>query len=209
VRRRGFSLIELILAMSMLLGFLVITHMTLYQGTRYVKETDTYAYPQKEGSVVLRKLRDELSNSIDRWAIPGANAGSIRFLSANAVLAQTPHLDFDPVTGDLVWKKWVTYLWNPTAETITRYELPLQTPTSVLVSEPSPTVIPDDFPTQPGVRSRCLARGINFFQILPSGNGRWLISLTAEKQVSVSSRRNRPERVRVNFETTAVILNTD
>lgn len=207
--RRAFSLMELMLGMSVLSAFLVMTYFTLAQGIRYVKETDSYAYPQKEGAVLVRKLSEELSNSHERWVIPGLGSGSIRFLSAESPETQASTLEFNASSGRIVWKKWVAYVWNPTQQRVTRYEMPLSPTTSDLTNEPDPGILPDEFPTQPNLRSRVVGRNIVDFRILPSGTSQHTLTVTAEKQVPVATRGKIPERVRVTMTATVVVLNQD
>lgn len=207
--RRAFSLMELMIGMSMLSAFLAITYFTLAQGVRYVKETDSYAYPQKEGAVLVRKLCQELSNSHERWVIPGLNSGSIRFLSAESPETQVNNMEFHSSSGLLIWKKWVAYVWNPTQRQVTRYEMPLSPTTSDLTSEPDPGILPDEFPSLPNLRKRVVGRNIVDFKILPSGTSQHTLTVTAERQVPVSTRGTIPERVRVTMSATVVVLNQD
>lgn len=88
-------------------------------------------------------------------------------------------------------------------------ELALDSPTSNLTLEPDPSPLPDEFLTTPGVRRKRLGSGIINFELQPSGPGRYSLRLTAERLVPVSTRRNTPERVRVNLETTIAVLNQD
>lgn len=206
--RRAFSLLELMVGMSIVLLFLAVSYFTLAQGVRYVKETDTYAYPQKEGTVLVRKLSEELSNSHERWVIPGLQAASIRFLSAENPDNQSSRLDFDAVTGRPVWKKWVCYLWDSTTKQVTRYEVPLTPATAALTNEPAPSYLPDTFPTLSNARRRVVGRDIVDFKVVPSGTSQHSITVTSERQVAVSSRKT-PERVRVTLQATVVILNQD
>ncbi len=209
VNRRGFNLLELALAMSMLVAFMILTHMTLFHGIGFVQQTDSYTYPQKEGAVLLRRIREELSNGHEKWVVLGSNAASIRFLSAQNPEPQAPRLDFDSTNGRLFWKKWVCFLWQSTSQQVLRMELALDSPTSNLTNEPDPSPLPDEFLTTSNVRQRRLARGIVDFEILPSGPGKYTVRLTAQRLVPVSSRRSTPERVQVHLETTVAILNQD
>ena len=195
--------------MSIVLLFLALSYFTLAQGVRYVKETDTYAYPQKEGAVLVRRLSEELSNSHERWVIPGLQAASMRFLSAENPDNQTTRLDFDTVTGRPIWKKWVCYFWNPTTKEVTRYEVPLAPATSILTNEPNPNYLPDTFPTLSNARRRVVGRDIVDFKVVPSGTSQHSITVTSEKRVAVASRKSTPERVRVTLQATVVILNQD
>ncbi len=207
--KRAFSLLELIIGMAVLTAFLAMTYFTLAQGVRYVKETDSYAYPQKEGAALVRKISEELANSHERWVIPGLNSGSIRFLSAENPETQASTLDFQPSTGQIIWKKWVAFVWNPTAQTVTRYELPLSPTAFDLTNEPDPGYLPDQFPTLPNLRKRVVGRNIVDFKIVPSGTSQHTLTVTSEKQVPVSARGNKPERVRVTMSATIVVLNQD
>lgn len=207
--RRAFSLLELVLGMAVLMAFLAMTYFTLAQGVRYVKETDAYAYPQKEGAVLMRRLSEELSNSHERWVIPGLNAGSIRFLSAEAPETQTSPIQFNNSNGRIIWKKWVAYVWDPTQAQVTRYEMPLSPTTSDLTTEPDPGTLPDEFPTLPNLRKRVIARNIVDFKVIPSGTSQQTVTITSEKQVPVATRGTKPERVRVTMQATVVILNQD
>ena len=207
--KRAFSLLELIIGMAVLTAFLAMTYFTLAQGVRYVKETDSYAYPQKEGAALVRKISEELANSHERWVIPGLNSGSIRFLSAENPETQASTLDFQPSTGQIIWKKWVAFVWNPTAQTVTRYELPLSPTAFDLTNEPDPGYLPDQFPTLPNLRKRVVGRNIVDFKIIPSGTSQHTLTVTSEKQVPVSARGNSPERVRVTMSATIVVLNQD
>lgn len=207
--KRAFSLLELMVGMAVLVSFLSMTYFTLAQGVRYVKETDSYAYPQKEGAVLVRKISEELANSHERWVIPGLSSGSIRFLSAENPETQVSTLDFNASSGSIIWKKWVAFVWNPTLQAVTRCELPLSPTTSDLTTEPDPGYLPDEFPTLPNVRKRVVARNIVDFRIVPSGTGQHTLTVTSEKQVPVASRGNKPERVRVTMSATIVILNQD
>jgi prepilin-type N-terminal cleavage/methylation domain-containing protein len=207
--RRGFNLLELVIAMAMLLGFLVIILMTLHRGGRFVQETQSYGLPQKEGAVILRKLRDELSNSHRRYVILGENGASIRFLSLENPSNQVSRLEFDNLSGLPIWKKWVAYAWNSEDREVMRFEVPLDVPTSRLDHEPPPNLLPTELSTHPRCTTRTMARGVTNFEILRTGNAKYTILTEIEQEVSVSTRRNRPERVKVIFDTTVVILNDD
>lgn len=205
--KRGFNILELVVGMSVLLAFLTMSYLTLAQGVRFVKETDTYAYPQKESAVLVRRLSEELSNSHERWVIPGLKSGSIRFLSAENLDKQTTKLDFDTVSGKPIWKKWVCYHWNSTQQAVTRYELGLSPTTASLTNEPDPGYLPDEFPTIPNISKRVVGRNIVDFKILPSGTSQHTLTVTAEKLVPIANKN--PERVRVTLTATVVILNQD
>lgn len=207
--KRAFSLMELMIGMAVLTAFLAMTYFTLAQGIRYVKQTDSYAYPQKEGAVLVRRLSEELGNSHERWVIPGLNSGSIRFLSAENPETQSSMLQFSASSGRIIWKKWVAYVWDPTLQTVTRYEMPLTPTTSDLTSEPDPGTLPNDFPTVPNLRKRIVGRNVVDFKIMPSGTSQHTMTVTTEKQVPVSTRGTIPERVRVTMSATVVILNQD
>ncbi|ODT64291.1 hypothetical protein ABS71_13405 [bacterium SCN 62-11] len=207
--RRAFSLLELVLGMAVLMAFLTVTYFTLAQGVRYVRETDSYAYPQKEGAVLLRKLSEELANSHERWVIPGLEAASIRFLSAEGPETVPSKLEFNNSTGRIIWKKWVSYVWDPAKSLVTRYEMPLSPTTSDLTTEPDPGTLPDEFPTLPNLRKRVVGRNIVDFKVVPSGTSQQTLTVTSEKQVPVSTRGTKPERVRVTMQATVVILNQD
>jgi len=207
--RRGFSILELMVGMSIVLLFLSISYFTLAQGVRYVRETDTYAFPQKEGAVLVRKLSEELSNSHERWVIPGLQAASVRFLSAENPDNQTTRLDFDAVTGRPLWKKWVCYAWNSITKQVSRYEVPLAPTTANLTNEPNPNYLPDVFPTLSNARRRVVGRDIVDFKVVPSGTSQHTVTVTSERLIPVASRKTTPERVRVTLRATVVILNQD
>lgn len=202
-------MLELIISMTILLSFLVVITLTLMKGQRFVQETQGYAFPQKEATILLRKFREELTNSFRKFIVIGEQGASIRFLSMENPSHQVRRIEFHSITGAPIWKKWVSFAWNSENREVSRHEVPLDSPTHLLFNEPPPNMLPSEFPAHPQCRSRVLARGVSDLEILRIGNGQYQIRTQVERQVSVSSSRTTGERVRVNMEATVVILNDD
>lgn len=206
-RQRALTLLEILLVAGGTLLTLVLVAMVMQQSNRFARETQAYVQPQRDTTVLLKRLGDELANSSRTWIQTGAGSASVRFLSAQPANNQGGNVSFDPTTGALLWRKWVCYIWDSNRQEVTRYELSLATPTGNLSDEPAPAPICNDFPAYPRVRSQVVGREITAFEVAPENLASYTVKMTAHALTGVPGKGQTPAEASVSAQSTITILN--
>lgn len=194
------------MVLSMLMVIMVTTYRFLHAGQRYTRETESYAAAQQQASSVIRALSMELGQSVSRYTKYGP--GYVIFLSCRPPEgAVGPDFEFDPNSGQLIWKKWVCYYHEAPQETVLRAEIPLDTPTSDLSTEPTPVSI-DPVPFQPtSITKRTVGRGISNFEITGATGRAYEFEVTSVFIAAVAAQSDFYKRVEVTLNSRVTMLN--
>lgn len=131
VARRGVSIVELLVIAGLFFGLLSLVALFMVRSKRYAVRTEVLSRVQQEAVKLSRKL----SEDVNRGTISGItsmwSSDGVVFLSSKPVDATTePALEFDPSTGQVVWKQWVAYHRDSDSKEVRRFSKPLPTPVS-------------------------------------------------------------------------------
>jgi len=156
-RLRGFSVVEMMVAMS-LMGFLlagIYGLMTL--GMRHAREADVFETVHSQALVVLAKMRQEITLTSYASVSDLATAPEyVIFASPQRTLDTPNHQVFSyDGTGNLEWHKWVCFFRDPVEDTVVRVEQALATPTNAPPTAPPPLT---DFTAATGNDRRIVGR---------------------------------------------------
>ena len=200
-RRRGFSLIEVIVALS-LLGLLLGGILLVYTiGNRYLQQAATAAGVQQQSMVALSLLERELYNAPQisvNWQAGAFPTNYVWFLSAEGVSAPSGGYRFQ--NGKLLFQKWVCYYLDTTPGyspdfRLRRCEVALNSPTEDLKLPPpaDPLFSIPNLPAFLSISSstvvcNCVAPSVGAFQVTqpPDSTNVYDVSLTTQDQTPVS-----------------------
>jgi prepilin-type N-terminal cleavage/methylation domain-containing protein len=203
VARRGFTIVEVIICSVMMLVLLLGVYAMLTNGTRYARQTEAYAYAQREGVLVARALTNEVSNSVKNSAYTGS--GWFEFLSGEP--PDGSGLAFDPISGKIIWRKWVGYYYRASDRTLVRAEIPLTTPTSVAAPLPEPPGSPPTDFINAAIQ-RVVGHSLDSFTAAVSSQGYWDFTIVTSYQAAVPGSQDQTKTARVTLVSRVHILNT-
>ncbi len=188
--KRGFTFVEVSLAMGLTLGLLTLIGIYFSRGQRYAAETRAYAEAQSSATNLMRRISDELYKGAYSHRKPEANG--IVFLSYGAVDNETSRVELERTSGRIAWKKWVGFFHNPQQKTVYQGVLPLTTTLFDLAHSPDPEITFNDFVET--ARVTPLPGKVRNFSIRTL-NHRVQIDLTTEALVPVTGSDNEREIV--------------
>lgn len=202
--RRGFSLVEVSLIMG--LTFLLMGLVTAFflRGKQYLAETETYSSTQRAANALLRKISDDVYHSTVHQI--RVLSGNIAFLSFGATSDDAAPIVLDPLTGKIVWRKWVGYSFAPQEEKIYRGELELTSTTmDPEVQLPVPMAAAG-FALGPGVTRHPLPGRVRDFSVARI-NDRIRLSVTTWDIAPVVTRTESEREVVITVQTEVALLN--
>lgn len=166
-RNRGITLIELLVATAIFSLISVAAFKILVEGGKYVRLNQLAIDAQRSGLFLLSEIGSGLQAT--KPTLIDVGPEGVILASSN-----TPdgRAEFDPITGALLWQKWVCYYLDN--EEVTRREILLTIPTST----PGPPPTFSDFNAIDPVKS--LGREITNFQVTQIGASPplWAIDVT-------------------------------
>jgi prepilin-type N-terminal cleavage/methylation domain-containing protein len=202
--KRGFSIIETVLVMSILSTLLMLVAFFFVRARHFTSDAETYSRVQRQANLSLRRITDDLTSASKTWHQYFGT--SVVFLSTEPNNATDPRLEFDSATGKVLWKKWVCYYYDASQRSIIRSEIPLQTPVSDLTTKPLPNVDLVDFESAPAQKRRQIARDVKLFDVTGTGDS-FIISVTCEATSPVPGRQQSDKMVEVTVTTEVNLLN--
>ncbi|MBM3466208.1 MAG: type II secretion system protein [Armatimonadetes bacterium] len=205
-RRRGFTVLEMIIVAVIVLGLLIIVCTFLQRGSHYTRETEAYAYAQREATSFVRRLSDEMSNSVDKWIEYGP--GYVIFLSPLPPDGAGRAVIFDPASGDLTWQKWVCYFQSAADRTIRRAEIRLDAATANLTTEPNPIPTLATFQSLPENRREVAARSVEAFSITGAGLASYGFSVSTRATAAIATATDAQKQVEITLNSQVTVLNS-
>lgn len=203
-RSRGTTLIELCLVFAMVGVIMTLVSLYFVRARHYASDTETYSTVQRQANLALRRLTDAFYKGSKEW--DQYYGDSVIFLSSEALTPSEPDLEFDAMTGEIVWKKWVCFYHDPVSQQIIRAEQPLALPTSNLLTQPEPEVSPEYFRTESALTRRTVARDVKNFQVVGTGTS-YEVTVTCEAFSPVPGKSEEEKRVEVTVTTEIFLLN--
>lgn len=205
--RHGLSLLEAVIVFSMMVALMILVTMFFTRGQRYATSTETYASVQRQATVLLGRVTDEMFRGTRQQMLVGADNDEVAFLSFapnEPNTADDPAVEFDATTGQLVWKKWVVFNYDLPSKQVRRLETPLATQTSDLSGPVSPEGDFAMFRANSGWRP--IGRDVRRFEIHPSVGG-VSVSVTVGKEMPVSALTAEQKDVFVNVRMEVNLVN--
>lgn len=163
-RRTGFSIIEVLVAGSLLLFLLGACYLLMVGGMRYFQQGRAYQTVQNQSLIAMRNLLAELQDSRPNcWSYNALPVPNLIFLSAAQPMPNDGPVQHSPM-GMINWQKWVCYRLQPTGE-LERQELaPPAAPGLPNVMPPAVIPLYASF-NFAGPNLRVIARNITRFRI--------------------------------------------
>lgn len=181
--QRGFTFIEISLAMGMTLALLTLIGVYFARGQRYAAETRAYAEAQSGASTLLRKISDQLYRG--SYQQRKVDASEILFLSYGANESETLRVELERTSGRIAWKKWVGFYHDPASKTVYKGELPLRNTLYDLTTPADPDISLDDFRTNHEVIRTPMPGKVREFRI-QTVNRRVKVELVTEAFASIT-----------------------
>ncbi len=184
-REAGVSLIEVTVFSSILLGLLAIVSTFLVQGKRYFRQTESYALSQREASLLVNGITADLYRATEEHLT--LEPAQMFFLSSLTEDDDAP-IEFDPVSADTLWQRWVCYQHLPQSEEAVRTTIALQSPTSQISTLPVPEfadfleVLPPD--------RKVVGRGVESLRFIRVTSGLYRIETTTRFNRKASGAKN-------------------
>ena len=128
--RRGFTVVETVVALSLLSILLLGLYAVLTIGYRQAREAEVFETVHREAMVGVKKLTQEIELT-SRGSFNDLSAGPSFIVFASPQQMQTVP-NFEQYTydgnGDLHWQKWVCYYLESSEQTVYRAEIALSSP---------------------------------------------------------------------------------
>ncbi len=176
-RQKGFSLVEVALATTLLLLLMGGLYLLVVKGLHSLADARAYSDSRQESLKGMHLLAWELANSTRDGVYPSGNA--VWFLSAQAPVPGSSPVAFD-AAGNLYWKKWVCYYLDAAGDLV-RSELALSSPVTVPLPVPTPSPSLSAFQSVTGPGKRVVARGIKDFQVTQVSGTVYSIKVVGEQ----------------------------
>ena len=182
-----------------MLGLMVLLAQFLSKGSKYAHRTETISGVQREATKLTRALSLDLSRStVDRFQW---GAGSMIFLSSRSVDSNAPAVEFDPVTGGVMWREWAAYYLDQSAHVVRRFQQALAPPTSDPIAPDSLWQLAD-LPDLPQDQGRVVARNIEDFSPTGKATSQSIeIKVVAKDVLKVGNVSNAEKNVQVEIST--------
>lgn len=184
-KKAGFSVIELVVAMGVMLLLLGCLATLVMAASRYHQQSRAFQQVLMQANLALRNLVDQLQNSRPgQWAFGALPSPHVIFLSTAPPYpaAETPRFD---ANGQLVWQKYSGYRLQ--SGNMLRDELvPAGLPS------PTPGTLPGyaDF-SWTGVKTRLVGRNIDSFLVEPGITLETLNVVLSAREETSSTRATR------------------
>lgn len=162
LNRRGFTLVELLVAAGIMAIVSLIGFEILIRGAQYLRLNQSALDAQRSGLALVSQLHGGLQTASQ--ALISATPAGVVFPSPYGDDGAT---EFDPATNKLLWKRWVCYYYDATARTVTRRELPFSAglPPAAITFASRPVL-------------NLVGTQISVFTVTPAGKA-WNIDVTA------------------------------
>jgi len=199
---RAFSLIEVVVAGSVMLGLLSILYLIAVAGLQLFMQTRAYQGVQQEILKGISRLTRDLSNSCkEHLSYDNGFNPYLRFLSPERPAPENG-FEYDPQSARLRWWKWLCYFAEPQGNLV-RAEVALTGgPITQLVPAPSPIPALAAFQAQTAPALLVVARQVELFQVTPNPQGSsLLIKVVTHEQTSSRA------VTRFTLETQVTVLN--
>jgi hypothetical protein len=205
--RRGFSLVEVAVIMTLTLTLLALTAGYFVRGQRYAAETETYSSVQRTASQALRRMTNDIYRAnADQMSTAGQ---SIAFLSYAPALQQGTELELQTGAGagagSILWKKWQGFFYDDATDTLYRGEVKLVAPVA-LPADALPALEAADFPTAGSLVRERLPGQISKCTFTRLGR-RVRIELAAIGQAPISVQKNEQREVEIQVTTEVSVIN--
>jgi hypothetical protein len=202
-RSSGFTLVEGLIVCTLLLGMMGLVAAFFDRGQRYTVETNSYATVQRDANEILRKVTHDLYQATSEQSRTGPS--SVMFLSYGPTAAGDPPIEMENPSGRILWRKWIAYYLDIPSETLYRTEVPLDAPTSTLMSSPQPDIDNSYIRGEPGLERRPCGQGVSAFVVVHSGR-KFKISLTTVGAANLTGLDETQRKIEVTVSTEITVL---
>ena len=195
VRKRGFTLIEILIALVIFSLITAVISAVFIVAHRYSRLYQQVSRAQRETALAQQAMKRELSRCHYSTLHPSPAVNGTWALSCSPLQSSNDKIGFDSVSGEVLWRKWVG-IWIDSDSNLQMAELPLSSPITLLDFDPTsaPTsIVP--FNTRP---RRRLAGSISSFRVFPEMQG---LGLELEALTSLDSSRPTRYRLHTTFST--------
>ena len=204
MKHRGFTILETVLVMSILSGLMLLVTIFFSRARHYTSETETYSRVQRQANICIRKLADAFYSASRKYTQYYGN--SVIFLSSDPVQSTDPRLEFDPLTGKIMWKKWMLFAHDAAKEEVYSEQVPLDSPTAELLNLPAPDVDLPYFASNALATRRIVARNVKDFNVQGTGVS-FIVTVTCEDSAPVPGRTDNDKIVEVSVTSEISLLN--
>lgn len=163
---RGVSVVETLIVSALFFGLLTLLVAFFMKGNRMAVKTEAMSRVQHEASRLARAVAGDLYQGTWKWS--QWSNGNLIVLSSRPNDVSEPALEFKPLTGEVLWKKWVAFVLDPNSGEVRRHEVPLASNTADLTTVPLPMLNLPDLPTLPPGGGRVVGR--NILEFAPMGS---------------------------------------
>jgi len=202
-RRRGFSLLEVVVSAAVLLGMLGVLYLLLVAGMRLFQQSRAYQGVQQEVLKAFARLNRDLNNSCrEHLTFNGGSDPVLRFLSPERPAPQSGY-EYALDSARLRWWKWLSYSLDP-GGLLVRAEVPLASgPIIELLPGPGPAPALSIFRAQVAPARSVVARQIEQWSVVvpAATTGTYRLRLVAVEQTGSSI------NTRIALESQVTVLN--
>ncbi len=204
---QGLTLLEAVLVFALMMGLMLLITAFFIKGQRYATASETYGSTQRQATILLGRMVDELHKASRLHMMVGSSndeIAAISFADPEGASAGQPEVQFDTSTGRLVWKKWVAFYHDEPTRQVRRVETPLPSTTTDLAAAPTPL---PDFPTlRSNPQAKPIGQDVRDFEVGLTATGASL-TVTVAKQVPLSMLKEAEKDVSVTVRMDVHMLN--
>lgn len=189
-RPGGFSIVEMMVAMSLLGLLLAGLYAIVSLGFRHAREAEVFDTVHREALLGMQKITDELTlsskGSVGVLAVGGQN--SIIYALPQDLMAVAGHQRYSyDSNGNLEWRKWCTFFHEPSTQRVFRSELAL--PGGAQSSPPHPDDHPllSDFQALPPSEIRPVIRNCSLLEFREGATTPETIRVTLQVERKVTT----------------------
>lgn len=200
-RRAGISVVETLIVSALFFGLLTLLVAFFVKGQRMAVKTEAVSRVQHEASRLSRAVASDLYQSTWKWS--QWSDGALIVLSSRPGEDDEPALEFQPLTGEVLWKKWVAFVLDPTTGEVRRHEVRLNSETADLSTLPLPVLNLTDLPALDPAKGKVVGRDILEFAPMGShSSGTIEFRVKAGTEVALGNLKPEEKMVEVALSTT-------
>lgn len=194
-------MVETLIVSSLFFGLLTLLVAFFIKGNRMAVKTEAMSRVQHEASRLSRAVASDLYQGTWKWC--QWSDGALIVLSSRPNEDDDPELEFEALTGAVVWKKWVAFVLDPTTGEVRRYEVKLHSETADLSTLPLPALNLTDLPGLDPSKGKVVGRDILEFAPMGSpSSGTIEFRVKAGTEVALGNLKPEEKAVEIALSTT-------
>lgn len=185
---QGLTLLEAVLVFALMMGLMLLITAFFIKGQRYATASEAYGSTQRQATILLGRIVDELHKASRLHLMVGPSNDEIAAISfadpeGTGTGTGQAEVQFDTSTGRLVWKKWVAFYHDEPSRQVRRVETPLPSTTTDLAAAPTPL---PDFPSlRSNPQAKPIGQDVRDFEVGLTATGASL-TVTVAKQLPLT-----------------------